>query len=418
MEMGATMRRFPVFVCIFLCVALLCPFPVEGDMSGAGDISRHVNLLTNSGFEEGLEGWSIRVGGASVDVDSTVSHSGTKSVRINRTEYGYGYLTQVLNMSGVRAKYLTAGGWALTENVAATRPYFDFFGTILYEDATSEQFGKTFSYEKEGWQHVFTSFSLDETKNLDSIQVFVRYQDDNGTVWFDDISVVWVDTYVEVRCMDEELKGIADAHVKVYDELNFLQEKYSDENGTVTFLLSANKTYTFVIYWKGLIVGREHVEISQDVDLVVPCDISFKMRDVFLIVRDSFNQPVSNSHVEIFFRPLTSVDESFVGNFLTDSDGNARCLVVPASGEISVLLTYDSNIYETAKIVVEKSNTTVMVQFDFVKLGGWIVPSSVFALYVIVSAFVGAATLVVSYDKFLSEKLKRLGKRKEVLECK
>ena len=58
----------------------------------SSSVEKYVNLVNNSGFEAGLEGWNLRVGvGAEIDVDPSVSHSGNQSLMIKRTDYGYGY---------------------------------------------------------------------------------------------------------------------------------------------------------------------------------------------------------------------------------------------------------------------------------------------------------------------------------------
>lgn len=375
----------------------------------SSSVEKYVNLVNNSGFEAGLEGWNLRVGkGAEIDIDPSISFSGSQSLMIKRTDYGYGYVSQRFDIGNQTAKNFLVSGWAKSEEATEKYHFFDLLIIPVYEDGDSDWLHVEFSHGTHGWEYMSLAVSLNESKRVDYITLYVRFQDESGTVWFDDIRLIWVDANVQVKCVDESSVNLVGAGVRVYFGSEFLSEKNTDENGTVGFLLSANNDYSFVVYWKGIVVGREdYVEVLKDVELTFSCNVSFETKRVSLFLKDVLGQVLSNSEVEVHFRPLTISQDFLKERFISDSNGKVEFLVLVGAGEMRVLFPFHGVTYETSKILIVNSDMNLVLKFDFLKLGGFIVLVRDFLLYNIVLAFVGAGMIVTLRDVYKWRKMRR-----------
>ena len=395
------MNRFYLIAFILFILSLsLFPNKIVASADDFYSVEKYVNVVENSGFEEVLEGWELRVGrGAEIVVDPGVSLSGNPRLRIKRTDYGYGYARQRLYFGNRTAKNFLLSGWARSEFVTAKYHFFDLLAVPVYEDGSSEWSHVEFSHGTHDWEFKSLALSLNESKRVDNITIYVRFQDESGTAWFDDISFVWVDANVQVKCVDESSANLVNALVRVYSGLELLGERYTGENGTVDFLLSANDTYSFLVYWKGVVVERkDDVEVLEDVNLVFTCDVSFETVPFSLFLRDFFGQTLPNKAVEARFRPLTSTEDFLTEELRTDSDGKVECSLLVGPGEIRVSLASSGAIYEARKMLDVGSNSSVELRFDFVKLGGMILSVDDFILYSIVAVFLSVTFVLICYD--------------------
>jgi len=258
-----------------------------------------------------------------------------------------------------------------------------------------------FSHGTHDWEFRSLSVSLNESKRVSYIMLYVRFQETSGTVWFDDISLIWVDAGVRVRCVDESSANLVNTTVQAYLGLEFFGEGNTDENGTVEFLLSANNTYSFVVYWRGLVVYRvDGVEVLNDVDLLFSCSVSFGMATVSLFLKDFLGQALPSSEVRVRFRPLTATQDFLDEELVSDLDGKVEFYVPEGGGEMRVLFFSYSATYETRRIVRVNSNVTFTVKFDFLKFGGFVVSVRDFFLYSIVLVFLGAGAILVLRDVY------------------
>ena len=299
-------------------------------------------------------------------------------------------------------------GWAKSEGATEKYHFFDLLIISVYEDGDEEAAHVEFSHGTHGWEYMSLAVSFNESKRVNYITLYVRFQDESGTVWFDDISFIWVDANVRVKCVDESSVSVVNASVRVYFGSEFLSEKNTDENGTVGFLLSANNTYSFIVYWKGIVVEREDdVEVLKDVELTFSCSVSFETKRVSLFLKDVLGQALSNSEVEVHFRPLTTSEDFLKERFISDSNGKVECFVLVGAGEMRVLFPFHGVTYETSKIVVVNSDMNLVLKFAFIKLGGFIVSVRDFLLYSIVLAFVGAGMIVTLRDVYRWRKMRR-----------
>ena len=379
-----------------------------GDSVEGNQTLRHTNLLGNPGFEEELKGWSLKKGHANITVDDGTSHSGQKSLRIDRSEYGYGYASQTIYINSTESpRSFLVSAWARSREATADKPFFDLLVGVLYEDGTAEDFDVEFSHGTHGWENRLMFFSVNASKRLEYVQIFVRFQDQAGTVWFDDTYFAWIDTYVQVQCVDEASQSVANASVRVFDGLTLLEEEQTDDDGRVYFLLPSNKTFTVTVFWIGLLVAKEYVSVTQDVELLFSCDITTEMREVTLLLSDFIGQRLSDSDVEVLFRPLTSAEDFSLGQFLTSANGAVECLLPQLTEwfEITVLLSEGEDLHRARMVTTLNPNTSIEMRFNFVKLGGRYLSPEQFALYILLAVFTIVATAVISHDIYRLKKL-------------
>jgi len=384
---------FATFVILFAVFLMLSHIIYDGQSiseNGFDSIEKYINLIENSGFEEGLDGWNIRIGrGAEIDLDPTVSFSGNQSLRIRRTDYGYGYASQNFYFGNQTVKNFLLSGWAKSENATTRYHFFDLWGRAFYEDGESELYTRVeFSHGTHDWEYRSLAIAFNESKRVDYVTVYVRFQDEGGTVWFDDISFVWTDANVQVRCVDESSVSLINANIKLYSGVELIEERYTDENGIANFLLSTNNTYSLVIYWKGIVVERkDDVEVLNDVELLLSCDVSFETELVSIFLKDILGRSLQNKEVEVRFRLLTSTEYFLVEHFSTDENGKIEGSLLAGPGEIRVLFTSGGDVYEAKKVLVVGPNSNIELRFGFVNLFGLILPVADFALYSVVGVF-------------------------------
>ena len=374
----------------------------EYNMSG-----KYVNMVRNPGFEEGLEGWDKRQSWrpdldmwSNITVDSTVSHSGKNSVRIEQHNFGYGYVRQIFYVGNQTVKYFRASAWARSDKATFEKQWFDLLVFVVYEDGKEERFDEQFSHGTHDWEYKSLLVSANETKRLNHVRVYVRFQEEGGVAWFDDVSFVWVDTDAQVRCVDKESESLANAEVEVYAGSELLSAKYTDENGTASFLLAANVTHSFLVYWSGMVVGSKDVRLFQATDLLILCDVSFETGKVTMALHDIFGQPLSGSVVEVYFRSLTSRQDLLVGQFATDSRGEVQFSVLLGSAELTVLLDHNGEVYESSKLISVEPETEIKIEVGLVKLAGQVLPVGQFVLYCILGFFLASIIATLLYDMY------------------
>jgi hypothetical protein len=366
--------------------------------AGASTPQRFTNLVKNPWFEEGLTGWeTLATMGAEIAVESSPAGN---SVRISRSQYGYGYAKQRIDMGNVSAKYMYAEASAMSQNATASYQLFDFFVSVYYDDGTSVIFVNQFSHGTHDWEIKFLSFTVDDTKRINFIDFFVRFQDDSGIAWFDNVYLGWIDTYVRVKCTDKSFQSLSFALVKVYSGETFLIEKYTDENGTADFVLPIHEK-TFIVYWGGQIMAKQDFDVTQDTELLISSEVSAEIAEIRITLRDILNRPLPNTNVQIHYRPLKSPERFSSQQFLTDANGKVDSLVLLGSGEIVASIVYDGSTYEARTTMVATSETNVELHFNFVKLGSLVLQLDRLVLYVVLVFLLVVCTLAVSHTYYV-----------------
>lgn len=419
------MKKILIFAVIFLMIASASVLSSSGypfemyvhstlktpiAMAENDLLKRNVNLLNNSGFEQGLDGWKATAGvGAEISVDSTVFHSGSSSLRFKQSGAPSTRLiptaraVQTVSINQT-AKHFIASGWAKSKNATAATSMFELLVQMVYTDATSDKFNLHFSHGTHGWEYNSLFLSAREDKKIEYILCFLLFQELEGTAWFDDMSLVCIDTYVRIKLVDSESKGVADGLVKVFSDSELFGEKYTDQDGIADFLLAGNKTYNVIILLKGRFVTRKSIKITEDVELEFFSGITFRERDATFFLTDILGQPLSSISVEVHFRPITSTESFLVGQFLADSNGRVLCSLLEGPGEVSVFFENGGSVEKGTKIIIENSDTDETVKFGVVKFVWWILPASEFSLYGMAFAFVAVGAFVLSYDVYVWKK--------------
>ena len=160
--------------------------------------ARSVNLLSNNGFENGLDGWT-----STGFVADNSAKTGTKSILSseNTSEISSAFTTAYIGLSAERS--FTLSGWVKGNTVKNNGTAFTGLKAKVYytvtENGVSEQ--KTAEYtvspaaSSDGWQFVSTTFvppqaESGQTFTADRIEVYAISTDNFSRVSFDDISLV------------------------------------------------------------------------------------------------------------------------------------------------------------------------------------------------------------------------------------
>ena len=160
--------------------------------------ARSVNLLSNNGFENGLDGWTL----AGFVADNSAK-TGTKSIisSENTSSSSSAFTTAYIGLSAERS--FTLSGWVKGNTVKNNGTAFTGLKAKVYytvtENGVSEQ--KTAEYtvspaaSSDGWQFVSTTFvppqaESGQTVTVDRIEVYAISTDNFSRVSFDDISLV------------------------------------------------------------------------------------------------------------------------------------------------------------------------------------------------------------------------------------
>lgn len=160
--------------------------------------ARSVNLLSNNGFENGLDGWTL----AGFVADNSAK-TGTKSIisSENTSSSSSAFTTAYIGLSAERS--FTLSGWVKGNTVKNNGTAFTGLKAKVYytvtENGVSEQ--KTAEYTvsssaySDGWQFVSTTFVPPQAENgqtvtVDRIDVYAISENNLYRVWFDDISLV------------------------------------------------------------------------------------------------------------------------------------------------------------------------------------------------------------------------------------
>ena len=150
------------------------------------DAPRGPNRLSDPGFEAGGTGWTIY--GTRFVVDSTVAHSGSRSIRIPSGALGAAIQRVNLNQPVARPIYFS--GWSKASAVTAgCRMQYSLYLDISYTDGTQalSQY-VCFNGGTHDWERV--DRVIFPQKPIASVWIWTMFQCATpGTAWFDDLAV-------------------------------------------------------------------------------------------------------------------------------------------------------------------------------------------------------------------------------------
>jgi hypothetical protein len=165
------------YLCSSLLLSLIVSFaPAFGD----------TNLLVNSDFENGTEGWAERSG--KIESVTTVFHGGTKSVKVTgRTETWQG-IKQSLLGKATNGQTYKISAWVRLENadsdtVTISIEQTDDSGTN-YKNVASGQANKT------GWVQLSGEFKLEAAGELKTLDVYLEGPAAGIEFYVDDAAVM------------------------------------------------------------------------------------------------------------------------------------------------------------------------------------------------------------------------------------
>ena len=204
-----------------------------------------MNLVSDGSMEYG-ESWS----GTNYSTTSTHSISGNKAAKVTSTPLTNGYIVQTvpINYSGANTFVLSA--WAkadaladnLDEDLWGERKNFGLKAIINYTDGTedTQEYYAPFNAEiRNEWQYgSLIIVPTKPAKTIASIEVYCQYKYNNGSAFFDDISLI--KEVAQTRKYDDEgnLKSVATPGVE--------EDTSTYENGDLTKLVtSSSGTFTY-----------------------------------------------------------------------------------------------------------------------------------------------------------------------------
>jgi|GEM_PF-1423760 len=143
--------------------------------------SAEQNFVKNPGFESDEENWTKWWNG--YEIDSEVSKSGKKSMRISNTKGGGAF--QLIELNQEKAEPIIISFWTKAKSVKKIIDHADIM--MIYSDGTKKgQYifftGGTHDWEESGWV-------LIPSKPVKEIEFKYYLHDVDGTFWFDDISI-------------------------------------------------------------------------------------------------------------------------------------------------------------------------------------------------------------------------------------
>jgi alpha-N-arabinofuranosidase len=166
-----------------IAVATLLSVLLAGS-ARAGDAE---SQLKNPGFEDKVEGWSVRTYGATAEVeaDATIAHEGKRSLRVSAAQLSDTALAQEVRLRPGRCYRL--GGWVRTRNLDPHGA--SVFGTIQVQHpgghgtiATGTNHGGDTD-----WTEVSVVFTAPPGGRVRVCLFFVGFGKGTGTAWFDDL---------------------------------------------------------------------------------------------------------------------------------------------------------------------------------------------------------------------------------------
>ena len=179
-----------------------------GGNVGAAVAENTDNLLVNGSFEADggslAEGWTIRRDGTNVSIDSTVAHTGKKSVKVSKSDssdipmVAYDGFADELAAWGVGKYKITY--WVKTDassNIIMCL-FRAFAGNIDGAWSNVEMTGNQQTITSgDGWKKVEKTFELTDPSKINSNAElcfgFTSATGANGNIWFDDITLTKVD---------------------------------------------------------------------------------------------------------------------------------------------------------------------------------------------------------------------------------
>ena len=192
-------------------IRFACPFRVDADacvkvqilLDGAGEIyadaaalernefALDYDLLTNGNFELGNLGWTLS-SGAEISAEKKLNMQNSLKLTSNFENTATAEQTINVKTKTDTRESFTLSGWANAVGVTDANAVFCLKAVIKYTDESLENdiFTEDFVPQTDGWQYVSLDFAKKQFAQVDNITVVCEYSGNNGSAYFDNISLV------------------------------------------------------------------------------------------------------------------------------------------------------------------------------------------------------------------------------------
>lgn len=167
-----------------------------------GTYVNEMNMAMNASFETDLDAdgipdiWDVRssVNSSSDGIDTSTAFKGNKSVILNGASTSNKYFGQYLDVSGEEGTTLSFSGRSAASGVSSSGGDYMILLHVNYVSSTAgsqgngeDWFGAPFSKSDHGWEFAERTISI--PADFEDIGVYVKYMNQSGQAWFDDVKV-------------------------------------------------------------------------------------------------------------------------------------------------------------------------------------------------------------------------------------
>ena len=151
------------------------------------------NMLANSNFENGTDGWEVSDG--TVTVSNKQCFNMSSSLYLSGEPDSERHARQQIDVKSAKGtrETFTLSGWAMANSLPFTEREncdpidFSISAVINYTDDTGERHVARFSPCTEGWQPATIQFAKQEFKEVKNIQIYCSYSHNYNEAYFDNI---------------------------------------------------------------------------------------------------------------------------------------------------------------------------------------------------------------------------------------
>jgi hypothetical protein len=159
-----------------------------------GTYVNDVNFLVNEGFENDLDvdgkpdEWSLQSISSGDGMDLTKAYTGKSSVLLNGAGSVNKYFGQNIQVPGDAGTTLTFSGWSYATGVSSTGGDYVLLLRVDYKVGTTGWFSEPFTKsDHTSWEYQVRSLTI--SKEFKSLGLFVKYDNQTGKAWFDELKL-------------------------------------------------------------------------------------------------------------------------------------------------------------------------------------------------------------------------------------
>jgi len=218
----------------------------DGIQLEQSEVANPNNLLVNACFERTTSKFPrywTKSGMASTDIaDTTIKHSGDRSIKVTSSVSQQKYMYQTVNVKGTEEDTYILSGWSYGKGVdkGDDSTKYELIAKVTYTDGTSVwKDPLKFNTSISGWKYVSQGFDLSDgttaNKTPASITVYARSYGQPNTVYFDNIQLIQSEV---TTCEYDDEGNMISSKGSSYEYQNGDLIKVTDKEGKET-------TYTY-----------------------------------------------------------------------------------------------------------------------------------------------------------------------------